>query len=90
MGKIRYNYYRHIVRKAKLTNTMLNRKIKSPTESINYNLPIQLNSKFQKLLNAKILIDTRTMKYKRIERNNKNIFYAKFYQIKKGLYYEKH
>ena len=90
MGKIRYNYYRHIIRKAKLTKTMLNRKIKSPTQSINYNLPIQLNSKFQKLLNAKILIDTRTMKYKRIERNNKNISYAKFYQIKKGLYYEKH
>ena len=81
MGKIRYNYYRHIVRKAKLTNTMLNRKIKSPTESINYNLPIRLNSKFQKLLNAKVLIDTRIMKYKRIERNNKNIFYAKFYQL---------
>lgn len=85
MGKIRYNYYRHIVRKAKLTNTMLNRKIKSPTESINYNLPIRLNSKFQKLLNAKVLIDTRIMKYKRIERNNKNIFYAKFYQINKEL-----
>ena len=85
MGEIRYNYYRHIVRKAKLTNTMLNRKIKSPTESINYNLPIRLNSKFQKLLNAKVLIDTRTMKYKRIERNNKNIFYAKFYQINKEL-----
>ena len=81
MGKIRYNYYRHIVRKAKLTNTMLNRKIKSPTESINYNLPIRLNRKFQKLLNAKVLIDTRIMKYKRIERNNKNIFYAKFYQL---------
>ena len=81
MGTIRYNYYRHIVRKAKLTNTMLNRKIKSPTQSINYNLPIQLNRKFQKLLNAKVLIDTRTMKYKRIERNNKNIFYAKFYQL---------
>ena len=85
MGKIRYNYYIHIVRKAKLTNTMLNRKIKSPTESINYNLPIRLNSKFQKLLNAKVLIDTRIMKYKRIERNNKNIFYAKFYQINKEL-----
>jgi hypothetical protein len=42
MGKIRYNYYRHIVRKAKLTKTMLNRKIKSLTEGINYNLPIQL------------------------------------------------
>ena len=73
MGKIRYNYYRHIVRKAKLTNTMLNRKIKSPTESINYNLPIRLNSKFQKLINAKVLIDTRFMKYKRIERNNKTV-----------------
>ena len=85
MGKIRYNYYIHIVRKAKLTNTMLNRKIKSPTKSINYNLPIQLNSKFQKLLNAKVLIDTRIMKYKRIEKNNKNIFYAKFYQINKRL-----
>ena len=86
MGKIRYNYYRHIIRKAKLTKTMLNRKIKSPTQSINYNLPIQLNRKFQKLLNAKKLIDTRTMKYKRIERNNKNIFYAKFYQMnKKGV-----
>ena len=85
MGTIRYNYYIHIVRKAKLTNTMLNRKFRSPTESINYNLPIRLNSKFQKLLNAKVLIDTRTMKYKRIERNNKNIFYAKFYQINKGL-----
>ena len=85
MGKIRYNYYRHIVRKAKLTNTMLNRKIKSPTQSINYNLPIRLNSKFQKLLNVKVLIDTRIMIYKRIERNNKNIFYAKFYQINKEL-----
>ena len=64
---------------------MLNRKIKSPTQSINYNSPIQLNRKFQELLNAKVLIDTRTMKYKRIERNNKNIFYAKFYQINKEL-----
>ena len=40
MGKIRYNYYIHIVRKAKLTNTMLNRKFRSATQRVNYNLPI--------------------------------------------------
>ena len=77
-------YYRQKCKKEKMTNAMKNRKY-STDKHIVYNLPIQLNRKFQKLLNAKILIDTRTMRYKRIERNNKNIFYAKFYQMNKKV-----
>ena len=76
MGKIRYNYYIHIVRKAKLTNTMLNRKFRSAAQRVNYNLPIQLNMQKPKkrILNLIMVI-----------RNNRNILYfTKYIHIKNG------
>ena len=75
-------YYRQKRKKEKMTNSMRNRKY-STDKHIVYNLDIFLNRIFEYNMYLTRQHQTRSRRYNKVVLNNKNIFFGKFYYIKK-------
>ena len=75
-------YYRQKRKKEKMTNAMKNRKY-STDKHIVYNLRIFLNRIFQHNMYLTRQHQTRSRRYNKVVLNNKNIFFGKFYYIKR-------